>query len=288
MQSSIFTELLLPALLAFIMFGMGLSLKPEDFSRLFKAPKAVALGLIGQMLLLPLMAFCLAIYLDASPETAIGMMILAACPGGTSSNLFSHIAKANLALSVSLTAITTVICVVSTPWLIKFAIEYFSQGEPIQFSLLSTSLSLIMISLVPVSVGMLVRNKKPKFAAMAEPKFRVFSLVFMVVIIGLVAWKERAVIQLAFPDIFFYALILNLSATLLGVIIAKLGKLNSKDGITLGIEIGTQNGTMAILIALSFIQEPAYSVAPAVYGILMYIGAISLVLYSKKFAIEKA
>lgn len=281
MESSVFTAILLPATLAFIMFGMGLSLVPDDFSRLFKAPKAVLLGLFGQLLLLPILAFMLAINLNAPIEVAIGMMILAACPGGTTSNLFTHIARANLALSVTLTAITTIICVFTTPWLIKFSMEYFSQGNAKDFSLVSTSIGLIVISLIPVSLGMIVRRFFPNFALKSEPRFRQFSIVFMIFIIAMVSYQESDTLINAFPNVFLYALVLNLLATGMGVLLAKLGKLDQRDGITLGIEVGTQNGTMAILIALSFIQEPAYSVAPAVYGLLMYVGATLLVFLSK-------
>ncbi len=281
MDGSILTEVFLPAILAFIMFGMGLTLTPRDFTQLVFAPKPVLLGLFGQIILLPIMAFMLALNFNAPTYIAIGMMILAACPGGTTSNLFSHIAKANLALSVSLTAITTIICVFTTPFLIKFAIAYFSVDNPIEFSLLQTSLGLIAISLLPVSIGMVVRYFIPNFALRTEPIFRHLAMTFMIVIIIAICIKERNNLADAFPTVFLYALLLNVVATLMGVAVGKLGKLHRRDETTLGIEIGTQNSTMAMLIAISFIQDPALSVAPAVYGIIMYIGATGLVFYNQ-------
>jgi BASS family bile acid:Na+ symporter len=281
MQSSVFTAVLLPLVLASIMFGMGLSLQKKDFSRLLKVPKPIFIGLVGQLLLLPALAFSIAVLTNASEEVAIGLMILSVCPGGTTSNLFAHLARANLALSISLTAITTIICVFTTPLMIAFSIDYFSESAPVQFSLLSTSLGLIVITLMPVLLGMFVRKHYINFALQAEPIFRKLAIVFMILLIVKISYDERDMIVAGFPNMYIVALSLNILATLLGVFLAKLFLLDKRDGITLGIEIGTQNATLAILIALSFIQIPAYAVIPGIYGLLMYVGASVLVLYSK-------
>lgn len=271
----------MPLVLATIMFGMGISLKVADFARLAKMPKPIFVGLLGQMILLPIIAFVIAVVFDAPEEIAIGLMILAACPGGTSSNLFTHIAKANLALSISLTAITTIICVLTTPWLIVFAIDYFASKESVEFSLLGTSLSLIAITLIPVCIGMLVKTYFGTFAEKAEPVFRKLSVVFMVVVIVKICFDEWDGLVSAFPDMYILTIGLNIIATLVGVLLARLFFLSSQDGVTLGIEIGTQNGTLAILIALSLIQKPEYAMVAGVYGLAMYLGATSLVIYAK-------
>lgn len=281
MQSSVFTAVLLPLVLASIMFGMGLSLQKKDFSRLLKVPKPVFLGLFGQLLLLPALAFSIAVLTNASEEVAIGLMILSVCPGGTTSNLFAHLARANLALSISLTAITTIICVFTTPLMIAFSIDYFSESAAVQFSLLSTSLGLMVITLLPVLLGMFVRKHYINFALQAEPIFRKLAIVFMILLIVKISYDERDMIVAGFPNMYILALSLNIMATLLGVFLAKLFLLDKRDGVTLGIEIGTQNATLAILIALSFVQIPAYAVIPGIYGLLMYVGASLLVLYSK-------
>lgn len=281
MQSSLFTAVLLPLVLASIMFGMGLSLQKKDFVRLIKVPKPIFIGLLGQLLLLPALAFSIAVLTNAQEEVAIGLMILSVCPGGTTSNLFAHLAKANLALSISLTAITTIICVFTTPLMIAFSIDYFSESAPAQFSLLSTSLGLIVITLIPVLLGMYARKQHINFALNAEPIFRKLAIVFMILLIAKISYDERDMIVAGFPDMYLVAISLNILATLLGVFLAKLFLLGKRDGITLGIEIGTQNATLAILIALSFIQIPAYAVIPGIYGLLMYVGASMLVLYSK-------
>lgn len=264
------------------MYGMGLSLQGKDFARLAKLPKPIFVGLLGQLLLLPALAFGIAVCFNAPEEVAIGMMLIAACPGGSTSNLLSHLARANLALSISLTAITTVICVFTTPLLIAFSINYFAQGEPAQFSLLNTSLGLIVITLVPVALGMATRHRFVEAALKMEPLFRKLAIVFMLLLIIKISYDERDMLIAEFPDLYIFTIGLNLLATVLGVMLAKLFFLNHKDTITMGIEVGTQNATLAILIAVSFIQEPAYAVVAGGYGLVMYLGAGVLVLISKK------
>ena len=278
MEASFFTQVLLPASLALIMFGMGLSLTIADFKRLLNTPRAVSMGLFGQMICLPLMAFLLCLAFSVEPHIAIGLMVLAACPGGTSSNLLSHIGRANLALSVSLTAITTVICVVSTPWLIKFSVDYFTilPGEP--FSLLNTSLSLLVITLIPIVIGMSVRHFALNFANRTEAFFRHLSTLFLITMIILISIDEKEMIMNSFPDVFILTFSLNILATVVGVIIARLGRLNDNDAVTLGIEIGTQNATMSILISVSFLNNSEYAIASGVYGVTMYIGAFILII----------
>jgi BASS family bile acid:Na+ symporter len=281
-QTSIFTVLFLPLVLASIMFGMGLSLQMKDFARLAKLPKPIFVGIVGQSLLLPALAFAIAVLFSASEEVAIGIMILAACPGGSTSNLLSHLAKANLALSISLTAITTVICVFTTPFIIAFSINYFTQGEPAEFSLLKTSFGLIIITLVPVALGMTTRHRYTNLALKLEPIFRKLAIIFMLLLIVKICFDERDMLISGFPDLYMFTIGLNLLATILGVLLAKLFSLNIKDSVTLGIEVGTQNATLAILIAVSFIQEPAYALVAGGYGLAMYLGAAILVFYARK------
>lgn len=278
MEASFFTQVLLPASLALIMFGMGLSLTIADFKRLLSTPRAVSLGLFGQMICLPLMAFLLCLAFSVEPHIAIGLMVLAACPGGTSSNLLSHIGRANLALSVSLTAITTVICVVSTPWLIKFSVDYFTILPDEPFSLLNTSLSLLVITLIPIVIGMSVRHFALNFANRTEAFFRHLSTLFLITMIILISIDEKEMIMNSFPDVFILTFTLNILATVVGVIIARLGRLNDNDAVTLGIEIGTQNATMSILISVSFLNNSEYAIASGVYGVTMYIGAFILII----------
>ena len=286
MTDSILTQVIMPLVLALIMFGMGLSLTKQDFFELSKEPKAVAIGLFGQLLLLPILAYAVAIFFNLSEHLAVGIMILAACPGGTSSNILSQLARANLALSVSLTAITTLICVITTPQIIRFAIEQFNDTQAQSFSLLSTTLGLIVITLIPVIIGILIRHKFAHFAIKSEAFFRHLSTAFLVFMIVAITYQERDSLMSSFVLVSEAAISLNLLAISTGILLGFIFKLVKKDTVTLGIEVGVQNSSMAILIAITFLERPDYAIAAGVYGLAMYLGAGILIFGSKhiKFA----
>ncbi len=282
MQASVLTEVLLPLALAFVMFGMGLTLTLSDFTRLLKAPKAVLTGFIGQIILLPMMALGLCFVFELPGYIAVGVMVLAACPGGTTSNLISHIAKANLALSVSLTAISTIACVFSTPFIIQFALDYFVKENAPDFSIIQTVIGLVGISIVPVIIGMTIRRFNSRFATKTESFFRQFSMYFMLLMIVGVLVSERNNLAASFERAFLVCLTLNLSSVLLGLGLAKLSNLAFKDSLTLAIEIGVQNAALAMLICITFLDAPDYAIAPGVYGVAMYIGPALLALWAKR------
>lgn len=282
MQASVLTEVLLPLALAFVMFGMGLTLTLSDFARLLKAPKAVLTGFIGQIILLPMMALGLCFVFELPDYIAVGVMVLAACPGGTTSNLISHVAKANLALSVSLTAISTIACVFSTPFIIQFALDYFVKENTPDFSIIQTVIGLVGISIVPVIIGMTIRRFNSRFATKTESFFRQFSMYFMLLMIVGVLVSERNNLAASFERAFLVCLTLNLSSVLLGLGLAKLSNLAFKDSLTLAIEIGVQNAALAMLICITFLDAPDYAIAPGVYGVAMYIGPALLALWAKR------
>lgn len=282
MQASVLTEVLLPLALAFVMFGMGLTLTLSDFTRLLKAPKAVLTGFIGQIILLPMMALGLCFVFELPDYIAVGVMVLAACPGGTTSNLISHVAKANLALSVSLTAISTIACVFSTPFIIQFALDYFVKENTPDFSIIQTVIGLVGISIVPVIIGMTIRRFNSRFATKTESFFRQFSMYFMLLMIVGVLVSERNNLAASFERAFLVCLTLNLSSVLLGLGLAKLSNLAFKDSLTLAIEIGVQNAALAMLICITFLDAPDYAIAPGVYGVAMYIGPALLALWAKR------
>lgn len=282
MNASILTEVLLPLALALIMFGMGLSLTIQDFTRLWKTPLSIGVGLVGQILLMPLMALGICALFDLDAPLAVGLMILAACPGGTMSNVISQLARANLALSVSLTAISTFVCVFSTPFIIQFAINNFAGESGVTFSLLNTAIGLFVVTLVPVMIGIAVRRYQEKWALTAEVFFRRFSLAFMILMIIALVIKERALLVSSFEQVFFACLALNLFSIIMGLLLAKTFSLNFIDSITLSIEVGIQNATLAILIAISFLDAPEYAISAGVYGLAMYLGPLLLVMWAKK------
>jgi len=282
MNASILTEILLPLALALIMFGMGLSLTIQDFTRLWKTPLSIGVGLVGQILLMPLVALGICALFNLDAPLAVGLMILAACPGGTMSNVISQLARANLALSVSLTAISTFVCVFSTPFIIQFAINNFAGESGVTFSLLNTAIGLFVVTLVPVMMGIAVRCYQEKWALTAEVFFRRFSLAFMILMIIALVIKERALLVSSFEQVFFACLALNLFSIIMGLLLAKTFSLNFIDSITLSIEVGIQNATLAILIAISFLDAPEYAISAGVYGLAMYLGPLLLVMWEKK------
>jgi BASS family bile acid:Na+ symporter len=282
MTDSILTQIILPLVLALIMFGMGLSLTKQDFLELGKEPKSIAIGLFGQLLILPLLAYAIAVFFDLSEHLAVGIMILAACPGGTSSNILSQLARANLALSVSLTAVTTLICVVTTPLIISFAIEQFNDNPTESFSVLSTTLGLIFITLIPVLIGTLIRHKFANFAIRSEAFFRRLSSVFLVFMIAAITYQERENLLESFVLVSEAAISLNLLAIGTGLLLGLVFKLVKRDIMTLGIEVGVQNSSMAILIAITFLDRPDYAIAAGIYGLVMYLGAGLLIFGAKR------
>lgn len=286
MTDSFLTQVVLPLALALIMFGMGLSLTKQDFIELGKEPKAILVGLLGQLLLLPILAYGVAILFRLDQHLAIGMMIVAACPGGTSSNIISQLARANLALSVSLTAVTTLVCVLTTPLIIQFAINQFDTHSDNSFSLLGTTLGLIFVTLLPVLFGIYLRQKYPEKAINSEPFFRRLAVGFLIFIIIALVYQERETIFGSFSQVLLPSITLNLVAIATGLLIGFVFNLIGRDCVTLGIEVGVQNSGMAILIGVSFLERPDYAITAAVYGLSMYLGA-GLLIWGAKWHSKK-
>lgn len=282
MEGSFLTQVMLPLALAIIMFGMGLTLTRDDFARLWEQPRPVLVGLSGQLLMMPLIAFALTWAFDLTPPLAIGLLILAACPGGTMSNIICHLGRANLALSVTLTAITTLVCVFWTPFLIKLAISHFAPQNVEDFSLTNTTLGLIFITLLPVLIGIFLREKYPNAAMRRESFFRRFSLGFMIAMIIAIVIQERHLLQDFFAQMLGASIALNFATIIVGALLGLIFALDKRDTVTLGIEVGIQNASMAILIAVSFLQIPAYATSASVYGLTMYLGAIVLIAVARK------
>jgi len=273
--------------LIIIMFGMGLSLVKEDFTRLLKKPRAVIIGLLNQIILLPLIAFLLATALGVSTEIAIGIMVLAACPGGPTSNLITHLAKGDTGLSVSLTSANSLITIFTIPFIVDFALTYFSDAqEVIQIDKLKTIAQIFIIVIIPVSLGMLLKRSKPAFADKMNKPVKIASgLVLFLVIIGLILKKKADLIPYL-QQAGIAALLLNLATMFVGYTTAKLAKLGPAQSITISIESGIQNGTMAIAIASGILMNENYAIAPAVYSLIMFVTGGFLIVLGNKRALE--
>lgn len=273
--------------LIIIMFGMGLSLVKEDFTRLLKKPRAVIIGLLNQIILLPLIAFLLPTALGVSTEIAIGIMVLAACPGGPTSNLITHLAKGDTGLSVSLTSANSLITIFTIPFIVDFALTYFSDAqEVIQIDKLKTIAQIFIIVIIPVSLGMLLKRSKPAFADKMNKPVKIASgLVLFLVIIGLILKKKADLIPYL-QQAGIAALVLNLATMFVGYTTAKLAKLGPAQSITISIESGIQNGTMAIAIASGILMNENYAIAPAVYSLIMFVTGGFLIGLGNKRALE--
>jgi BASS family bile acid:Na+ symporter len=285
MQSSVLTELFLPFSLAVIMFGMGLSLRVEDFKRILIYPKAVGIGLLNQLVLLPIIAFGIAKAFSLPPELAVGLMILAVCPGGATSNLITHLAKGDSALSITLTACSSVITVFTIPFLVNFSIGYFIPGgEAKQLEVVGTVVSVLFITLIPVALGMITLAKAPRLAEKWDQPFRKISIVFFVVIVGAAILKERENLVQYFIEAGPAALALNLSTLALSFAMAKWTGLPFRQGLTIAIESGIQNGTLGITIAATLLVNSVMSIPSAIYSLLMFGTAALVILWGNKVA----
>lgn len=271
MKADLLTQVILPASLFIIMMGMGLSLKLKDFAMVVTRPKAIVTGLAAQMILLPLLAYVIVLVFQLEPALGIGLIILALCPGGTTSNLYTYLAKGDVALSVSLTAIVSLIAPFTVPFLLLFFMNnLMGEGQAIELPLLKTILQLIVITLIPVVLGMLIHHFAPKFAQKAEKPVKVFSVVFLFLIIAGIVIKNKATMPGYFADVGLAALVLNLSCMALGYFLAKGAQLNEAQSKAIGIEVGFQNGTTALLIALTLLGNSTMAAAPTVYSLIMF------------------
>ena len=274
MESSFLTEVFLPLALFVIMLGMGLGLPMADFSRNLVETRAVILGLIAQLILLPFVGFVLISFFSLSPELAVGVMILAACPGGPTSNLMTYLAKGNVALSITLTAISSVVTVFTIPLVVNLAMRMFLGAEAaLQLPFGTTVIKIAVITLIPVSLGMVLHNKAPRLAASVEPWVKWLSLFFLgLIIVGLLV-KERANVAGFFVQAGGVTLALMVLAMALGYAIATLSDLDRPTATAITVEVGIQNGTLAIAIASAptFLNNPSLAIPAAIYSLLMFV-----------------
>ncbi|MGK7391745.1 MAG: bile acid:sodium symporter family protein [Candidatus Cyclobacteriaceae bacterium M2_1C_046] len=285
MEDSVLTSVVLPVSLAIIMFGMGLSLIPDDFKRIFKYPKAALVGLSNQLILLPVIGFTLAYLFNLSPALAVGLMIIAVCPGGPTSNLITHVAKGDVALSISLTAITSFVTVFTIPFILTFSLNYFKDeaGAVIQLPVLKTIIQIMGITIIPVSIGMLVRHYRENFAFKMERPMRIASTVIFIAVLAGVILANKVHLIPYMKETGPVTLLLNLLTMATGFITAKIFNLNIRQSISITIESGIQNGTLAIVIATSILKEMDMSIPAATYSLLMFVtGGILMWFFGKR------
>ncbi len=275
MQSSILTVVFLPVALGIIMLGLGLSLTLEDFKRVVLYPKAVVLGLACQMLVLPAICFGLAKAFALPPELAVGLMLLAASPGGATANLFSHLARADVALNITLTAVNSVLSLFTLPFIVNFALVAFvGEGKTLPLQV-DKVLQVFAIVLIPVSIGMVVHARAPHLAARMNKPVRLMSALLLVMVIAATVLKERANIVEFFRQVGLAALAFNLASMALGYLAPLMLRLPRRQAVAIGMEIGIHNGTLAIAIASSplLLNNSTMAIPPAIYSLIMFFTA---------------
>jgi len=265
------STIILASSLIIIMLGMGLSLVVDDFKRILIYPKAIVIGLTNQLIILPLLGFSLASTFSLRPEIAIGIMILAACPGGATSNLISHLAKGDVALSVTLTAISSFVSIFTIPFIVNIALLHFlDESRTIALDIPGTIIRIMIITIIPVIIGMVIRHYKELFALnMAKPVRIASGIVLALVIIG-ISIKEKDNMISYFEQAGLIALCLNIGTMMIGYYSAKIFKLRNESAISIAIESGIQNGTLAITVAVVILENSSFAIAPAVYSLLMF------------------
>ena len=276
------SSVFLPLAIAFIMFSLGLNLKIPDFTRIFIQPKDLFIGLFSQIIILPIVAFILVIFYPNLPvELAVGVMIIAAVPGGATSNFFTSLVKGDVALSISLTAITSLICIISIPIISIYSYNYFV-GIEIDVSILQKSLELFAIVTIPTILGMFVNTYFNSFAQSFESKAKITSIVLLaLVIIGALLKYQSDVVDY-FRQAGLITLILNIIMMILAYFIGKFMASSIKQTKTFVFELGLQNGTIAIFVADSIFGGGPFIIPAATYSLIMFLTSIITVYIIRK------
>jgi BASS family bile acid:Na+ symporter len=271
-------SVIIPICLFLIMMGMGLTLVTNDFKRVLKYPKAVGIGLTNQLILLPIIGFALANIMPLRPEYAVGVMLLVLCPGGTTSNLFTYLAKGDVALSVTMTAIASVITVFTIPIVLSFSLIYFmGSGSAFELPVLKTVLTLVLLTIVPISIGMLIKRYAPAVADRSQIYVSRFGVLFLTFLVLFLGYVQRDIIVDAFIATGPVSIILNLSTMALGYYSSKWFGLNLAQRTSVTLEVGLQNSTLSIFMALTLLSNYDMSMMPAIYTLVMFLTAGILV-----------
>jgi bile acid:Na+ symporter, BASS family len=268
-QSDDVIQILIPLTVFIMMICLGMSLKPENFQNVFTFPRAVLTGVVGQMILMPAMAFIIAATLGRGNLTLqIGLVLLAACPGGPLSNTFVYLGRGRVDLSVSLTAVNGILALITTPLIASIGISVFAgENTDIKLPLLKTILQVFIIAILPVMLGMFVNYKFPKFASDSQGWAKVLSFILLIVHLSLVVVINFSIIVESFHIYFFPALLYSVLAMSLGYSTAAIVKLDRDVRFTIGLEVGLQNVVLAILIANVILKRPDFALFVFTYGL---------------------
>jgi BASS family bile acid:Na+ symporter len=273
MQASLLTTVFLPLALGIIMFGLGLHLRVADFMRVVQMPKPVFVGLAAQMLVLPPIAFALCLLFDLPPALAVGLMLLAASPGGATANVFSHLARGDVALNITLTAVNSLLCLVTLPLIVQWSVGYFLGTEAYVPPPVRKIVEVGAIILLPVALGMLLCARAPGAADRLERVVKPLSLLVLLALIVFTVVREFDLLRTHAASIGVVCLLLSALSFGIGYGCGRLAKIEPRQAIAISFEVGIHNGTLAIFIALNVLAVSAYSIPAAIYSLLMYFTA---------------
>lgn len=284
MQGDIVSSVLLPLILGFIMFSLGLGLTPADFKRILAQPRALLVGVVCHFVLLPLACLLMLKALGRGGVFAVGFMILAACPTGSTSNLLTYLARGDVALALSFTAIASVLTIFTLPVLVTWSLDHFlgaTRAVNVPVGLMMGQVALVLG--LPVTLGMLARHRWPQRMLAFEPRATRIATVLFVVIVVLAVIKNWALLRANFATLAPFAVMLNITMLCVGFGVAWAARLSRSQSITLGIETAVQNAALALMIASSVLQEDAMAIPGALYGVLMYAGGLVFALTMRRF-----
>jgi BASS family bile acid:Na+ symporter len=277
-DGSFFATGLLPISLALIMISLGLSLTPADFRRVFKFPKGVGIGLINLLVISPLLAFAVAELVGLETALAVGLVLLGASPGGTTANLLTHVARGDTALSITMTAISSVAAVVTVPLYLGIAIDHFGASFENDPEMVGVAARVFFITVVPLAIGMAIRARRTEWAVRREGRARQIALTLFVVVVGGSIASESEAITDHFADLALATLLLNLAAMTISFNVARLARLSRQQSTAIAMELGIHNSTLTIAVATTISTELA--IPAAVYSAFMFLtsGAFARVM----------
>lgn len=285
MEQSPLIEYGLPASLMIIMAGMGLGLTFGEFRHVFLRPRAMIVGTLAQLFLIPCIAFGVASSMGLAPEIAVGLVIIASCPGGTTSNIFTLLARGNVALSITLTVLASLLTIVTIPLFTNYAIELYATGateDIVRLPVGRTVVTLFVVTIIPVVFGMLVRRSSLSFAQRAEVYVGKFGLFILVALILLIVYATRNEIVSLVLQAGPAATALSIVGIGAGFASSKLLGVTLRDGLTIAIEVGIKNGTVGLMVTLTLLQSAQMAIPSAVYGVQMYFFGALLVLWGRR------
>jgi bile acid:Na+ symporter, BASS family len=284
MEQSPLIEIGLPVALFIIMVGIGLTLTAADFRREQRNPKGMVVGSLAQLLVMPALGFAVAAVLALPPAIAVGLVIAASCPGGTTSNLVAYLARANVALSIVLTVVASVATIATLPVFTNLALQWqpAASDAAVRVPVGRTILLLVAIVLVPVSIGMAVKRRAPQRAAALERGVSVFGGVVLVLLIAGIAYSVRDEFWQLLAASGPAAMLVNVGGLAVGYLAGAAAGLGQRDRTTLAVELGVKNTTLGILLAVTVIGSEAMAVPSAVYGLLMYLSASAVVFFGRR------